>query len=123
MRMVMMAVTLALLAGPAMAATKSVVFFTDWSARLDKAALAVIAGAAQAALAQPQALVTVVGAADPDGSNAANDLVSRLRAEVVKDALVADGVPAARITARGVGVKAYTGSKLESRRAIIRVGN
>lgn len=123
MRTLSAAFALILLAGPALAGTKSVVFFTTWSAGLDAPALAVVAGAARAALAQPAAKVTVTGSTDPDGSAAANDLLSRLRAQVVKDALVADGVPAARIATRGVGIVPYSGSKLESRRTIIAVGD
>ncbi len=121
-RVTMAALALLLLAQPAMADNRSVVFFRSWSARLDPSALAVIAGAATKALANRSLPISVVGAADPDGSAEANRLLSRLRAQVVKDALVQDGVAARRITVRGIGAVPFSQSGLESRRAIITVG-
>ena len=100
----------------------SVVFFRSWSARLSPAALAVVAGAAQRALADRAAQVSVVGAADPDGSAAANRLLARLRAQVVADALALDGVAASRIAVHGLGAVPFSQSGIESRRAIITVG-
>lgn len=121
-RVTLAALGLLLLADPAMAAGKSVVFFRSWSARLSPAALAVIAGAAQKALADRTAPVGVIGAADPSGSAEANRLLARLRAQVVKDALMQDGVAATRITVHGLGAVPFSQSGIESRRAIISVG-
>jgi peptidoglycan-associated lipoprotein len=116
---------LMLLATPALAlaAPKTVIFFGSWSAALDSSAQATIAGAAQQALAQPGVPITVVGAADTDGSAEANGLLARLRAQVVKDQLVADGVSADRISVHGIGAVASAMNTQESRRASITIGN
>jgi outer membrane protein OmpA-like peptidoglycan-associated protein len=116
---------LMLLATPALAlaAPKTVIFFGSWSAGLDNAAQAVIAGAARQALARPGVPITVVGAADTDGSTEANRLLALLRAQVVKDQLVADGVSADRIAIHGIGAVASALSLQESRRASISIGD
>ena len=59
-----------------------------------KTAAKTIAAAAKAALADPAAPVVVTGAADTVGSALANKYMSEARAQVVSDALVADGVAA-----------------------------
>jgi outer membrane protein OmpA-like peptidoglycan-associated protein len=79
------------------------VFFQSFSAALDEAALTTIAAAAKAANAEPDARVTVIGAADTVGSMKANKYLSETRAQVVSDALVADGVAQSRIKIKAVG--------------------
>lgn len=79
------------------------VFFTDKSAALEPAGLAVIAAAAKAAAAAPAQRVLVVGHTDVNGSPPADVLLSRDRASHVADALVADGVAPARIVQHGRG--------------------
>jgi outer membrane protein OmpA-like peptidoglycan-associated protein len=85
--------------GPAMP-----VFFQSFSAALDESATTNIASAAKAANARPDATVYVTGAADSVGSRLANKYLSETRAQVVTDALVADGVASDRIHTRAVGV-------------------
>lgn len=123
MTSVVLAAVLLWLAAPALAAPKTVVFFQTWSARLDDAAKAAITGAARAARAAPQAVVKVIGAADTEGSAEANRLLSRLRAQVVKDALVADGIAAGRIHIHGIGAVPSEQTQQESRRVTISVGH
>jgi outer membrane protein OmpA-like peptidoglycan-associated protein len=79
------------------------VFFQPFSAALDQAALNAIATAARAANAQPDAPVTVIGAADSVGSVKANKYLSETRAQVVADQLVADGVAQSRLRIRARG--------------------
>jgi outer membrane protein OmpA-like peptidoglycan-associated protein len=98
------------------------VFFSEWSASLDQPAIGVIANAANAAKQAPNAIVTVVGYADPAGSTEANIYMSRTRAQVVSDQLVADGIPAARIRHTGRGPTDFTATAQESRRVEIDVG-
>ncbi len=107
--------------GPARAQTPSyIVFFPEWSGAIDHAALKTINDAATAAKA-PGARVTVTGHADNKGSQAANEDLSRLRAQVVMDALVADGVPSAQISAGAGGQLATVG--VIDRRVEIAVSN
>ncbi len=73
------------------------VFFTANSAQLDQPALNVIAAAAAAATRQPDMEVRVGGFTDPVGSAQANLDLSKLRAQVVADQLVKDGLPVSRI--------------------------
>lgn len=47
--------------------------------------------------------VEIGGHTDPSGDQAENDRLARLRAEAVRDALVAQGVPADMLTVRGYG--------------------
>jgi OmpA-OmpF porin, OOP family len=100
-----------------------VVFFQEWSADLDETARGSVSAAAHRALDYPMQPVVVSGFADTDGSPQANKDLSRVRAQVVSDALVASGVPAARIQRRAVGSVDYTLNSLESRRVEITVGN
>jgi outer membrane protein OmpA-like peptidoglycan-associated protein len=98
---------------------KLVVFFQEWSAKLDDAALAVIDQAAANAKAHPTAIVRVEGFADPTGSHAANALLADLRAQVVMDQLQTDGVPVAHLQGRGRGGVHFALSSQESRRVEI----
>ncbi len=102
---------------------KTVVFFSEWSAALDDAAMSAVASAADQAKAQPKAPVTVAGFASTIGSKEANDLLAKLRAQVVIDQLVQDGVPASRIHRVGHGATAYNFTPLESRRIEITIGH
>jgi outer membrane protein OmpA-like peptidoglycan-associated protein len=103
-------------------APKFVVFFQEWSAKLDDAALAVIGQAADHAKAHSLVVVHVEGFADPTGSRNANALLTDLRAQVVMDQLQADGVPPARILGRGRGAVHFALSSQESRRVEISLG-
>ncbi len=81
-----------------------VVFFTPFSADLDDGAKSVIADASQAAQARPGRRVVVAGYADPtNGTAATNQTLTRLRAQIVADGLVADGVARDRIVLRPKG--------------------
>jgi outer membrane protein OmpA-like peptidoglycan-associated protein len=97
------------------------VYFSPWSVALDSPALDVVQVAATRAAQLPGATVLVAGYADPEGSRTANDLLSRTRAQVVADQLIADGVGAGRISVVGHGERAFTQSSLESRRAEITI--
>lgn len=99
-----------------------VVFFQAWSARLDDPALGAISAAAVWAKEHPRSVVTVSGFADPEGGPQANKDLSRLRAQVVSDALVKDGVPANRIRREALGSVTFTLDLLESRRVEIALG-
>ncbi len=110
--------------GPTSPATP--VFFQPFSAALDQPALTIIAAAAKAANAEPDAPITVTGAADSVGGSKANELLSETRAQVVADALVSDGVAQSRITVTGIGeaTTPTTGAAAQfSRRALIQIGD
>lgn len=111
--------------GPPLSTTP--VFFQSFSAALDQSALDSIAGAAKAAAANPDAPVTVVGAADSVGSAKANQYLSETRAQVVADQLVSDGVAQdrLRIHARGTiqPTFAASGTPVQgARRVLIEIG-
>ncbi len=99
----------------------AVVFFNAWSSDLDTPARGVIAEFAKDAKTAPNRPVLVKGFADRVGSDRANKVLSELRAQVVADALVAQGVAATRIVqvARGA-TQADPG--IESRRVDIELG-
>lgn len=99
-----------------------VVFFQSWSANLDDAATHAIQTAADWAKQHPQDTVTVLGFASPVGSNAANQDLSRLRAQIVSDTLVADGVPVERIQRRALGPLPDANDEQEARRVEIALG-
>jgi len=103
-------------------AQKVVVYFQLWSAAFDDAALASIAKAADYAKQHPNLPIQVAGFADPTGSKQANILMSELRAQVVVDQLVEDGVPARRIGQVGRGSVQFALTSQESRRVEISVG-
>jgi peptidoglycan-associated lipoprotein len=104
------------------ATSRYVVFYQQWSAQLDNSATAVVNGAAAFAMRHPTQPVIVVGYADPEGSPQANIDISRTRAQVVSDALVAQGVAPARIQRSARGTTSFTGTSQESRRVEIDVG-
>ncbi len=81
------------------------VFYTPFSANLDGDAARLVADAAKAALADPSRQVYVLGYADSRGSTQANATLTQLRAQVVRDALVAGGVPAGRIVLQPKGAQ------------------
>jgi outer membrane protein OmpA-like peptidoglycan-associated protein len=102
---------------------RQVVFFDEWSAALDSHALGVVKAAAEAAMKQANAPVTVIGYADPEGSPEANIAISRARAENVVAELVKAGLPAGRINRQARGATAFTGTApVESRRVEIVIG-
>jgi outer membrane protein OmpA-like peptidoglycan-associated protein len=101
---------------------KVVIYFQEWSAAFDDSALASIAKAADYAKAHPGLPILVAGFADPTGSKQANILVSELRAQVVVDQLVTDGVPPQSIAQVGHGSVQFALSSQESRRVEIAVG-
>ena len=99
-----------------------VVFFSSWSAKLDDAAMQSIQTAADWAKQHPQESLVVIGYASTVGGNQANQDLSRLRAQIVSDTLVADGVAAARIHRRALGPVDYTLDPQETRRVEIALG-
>ena len=104
------------------------VFFQPWSAAIDANAASTIAIAAKTAAANPTYPVVVTGSADTVGSIAANKDMALTRAQVVADALAADGVAQSRIAVVSTGAISSpgtaTGSYAQfSRRVLIQVGN
>jgi outer membrane protein OmpA-like peptidoglycan-associated protein len=110
---------IAVAAGPR---PRIVVFFQSWSAKLDEAAEQAIRSAAEWAKQHPQASVTVIGYASTVGGAQANEDLSRLRAQIVSDTLVADGVAPARIRRRALGPVDYALDPQETRRVEIALG-
>ncbi|MGI4951666.1 MAG: OmpA family protein [Janthinobacterium lividum] len=100
---------------------KSVVFFNAFSAELDAPAQGVIREFATDARTAPTRRVTVLGYADAAGSPDANRMLSALRAKVVSDALVTQGIAPNRITQRPRGAT-DTDPGIESRRVEIELG-
>ena len=107
---------------PAPSGPRFVVFFQEWSAAIDDPAGKAIAGAADWAKQHPGVPLIVTGYADPTGSVAANASLTRLRAQVVSDALVQDGVAESRIRRHAAGSVAFAGTSQESRRVVIAAG-
>ena len=97
-----------------------VVFFSDFSSRLDAPAQGAVSAAAKWATVH-QGPVVVIGYADPNGSPAAAYDMSHARAQAVVDQLIRDGVAASRITKEARGSTDYTLSSQESRRVEIRI--
>jgi len=96
------------------------IFFEPWSAALGAPAQLALTQAADRIKANPRVPVLVVGFADPRGSREANTILSRLRARLVADTLIEQGVPAARIRILYRGPTPGFES-LESRRVEVRV--
>jgi len=95
-----------------------VVFFTPFSADLDDGAKGVITDASQAAQARPGRRVVVAGYADRVGTRDTDRTLTKLRAQVVADGLVAKGVDRGRIVLQPKGsVGGDPG--VESRRVMI----
>jgi outer membrane protein OmpA-like peptidoglycan-associated protein len=88
---------------PAVAPPSFMVFF-DWDrSNLSQQALTTIQQAADAFKAKGSARITATGHTDTTGPESYNMALSLRRANVVKDALVRDGVPAQAITVIGKG--------------------
>jgi outer membrane protein OmpA-like peptidoglycan-associated protein len=98
-----------------------VVFFQEWSAKLDDAAQAVISHAADYAKAHPGFPVHVNAFADPTGSRKANILLTDLRAQIVMDQMQADGISERRLIGRGHGSVHFALTSQESRRVEISI--
>jgi outer membrane protein OmpA-like peptidoglycan-associated protein len=99
-----------------------VVFFKGSSATLADPADAVVVAAAEWAKKHPGMPVVVASYADPYGSQKASADFTRLRAQVVIDGLIGNGVPAARIQRNAIGSVNYQIDAQESRRVEITVG-
>ena len=99
----------------------AVVFFTPFSADLDQEAKSVITEVAKDARANPSRTIVVKGYADSIGTPAANRTLSQLRAQVVADGLVSQGVSAGSIVQRPRGPTAADPG-IESRRVEITFG-
>jgi len=100
---------------------KFVVFFQEWSAKLDDSAQTVISHAAEWVKSHPGNVAHVNGFADPTGSRQANVLLSELRAQMVVDQLKGDGIAANRISQRGHGSVQFALTSQESRRVEISI--
>ena len=89
---------------PAAVAPPSFMVFFDWdSAKLSDASLNVLSQVVTAFRGSPNATVSAVGHTDTSGPPDYNMALSLRRANVVKTELVRQGIPAAAITATGVG--------------------
>jgi peptidoglycan-binding protein ArfA len=98
------------------------VFFQPASAALDAPAQRIVASVADKAKARATVPVTVIGFAVARGSVPATLMLSEQRARAVADALVADGVDAARIHRQPEGGVNYEIDSVESRRVEIVLG-
>jgi cytochrome c oxidase subunit II len=104
------------------AGQRYIVFFRGSSAQMDDSAAAVLDGAADWAKKHPDMPVVVASYTDPYGSQKANADFTRLRAQMVVDGLVANGVLATRIQLREIGSVKFQIDAQESRRVEITVG-
>ena len=77
--------------------------FESNSARLTKDSLPVLDAAAETLLRRPKLSTEVAGHTDDRGGQKLNQALSQKRADAVRDYLVAKGVPAGNLTARGYG--------------------
>jgi len=104
------------------------VFFQPWSAAIDANGTSTIKIAAKFAVAHPLLPVIVTGSADTVGGEESNKDMAQVRAQVVADALVADGVARSRIALVSTGELSSPGVAPGSfaqfsRRVLIKVGN
>jgi hypothetical protein len=89
---------------PPSAPAASFMVFFDWdSTRLNQQSMTVIGQAAAAFKSRNGTGITATGHTDTSGPDAYNMALSLRRANVVKDALIQQGVPAGAINAVGVG--------------------
>ena len=89
---------------PPPAPAASFMVFFDWdSTRLNNQSMTVIGQAASAFKSRNGTGITAAGHTDTSGGDAYNMALSLRRANVVKDALVQQGVPAGAVNAVGVG--------------------
>jgi outer membrane protein OmpA-like peptidoglycan-associated protein len=102
--------------------TRFVVYFGSWSALIEPSAEQIVAAAVAAAKQDAAAPISVTGYASTVGSVEANTLLSQLRAQVVNDDLVAEGIDAGRITLTSTGPTTFVAEPVESRRVVIQVG-
>ena len=78
--------------------------FASGSTRMDAEGAALVARIADAMQANPALIATLIGSADPAGTDASNMRLSKQRAIVVHDALLRSGkVPEVRIDTRWTG--------------------
>ncbi|MCW8087472.1 OmpA family protein [Sabulicella glaciei] len=96
------------------------VFFQPWSADMDDQAEEALRELAARAKAHPSGRLLIVGYASPRGTGEANVLLSRLRARVVYDYLVEQGLPASRLRRASRGPTPGM-EDLESRRVEVRL--
>lgn len=94
-------------------------YFEELSANLDAGGRTVVKQAADYAQAHPSDEVVVIGFADPSLPKRAGMDISRTRAQVVNDELVAAGVAAGRVRQDAMGGTPFAFSRLESRRVEI----
>jgi outer membrane protein OmpA-like peptidoglycan-associated protein len=97
------------------------VYFPERSAQLDAKAHDVVVLVAQRANEVPATRVKVIGYTDSAGSPPADVLLSQQRAQVVADALVANGVAANRLDRIGAG-QTNEDPGIASRRVEITIG-
>ena len=100
---------------------KFVVFFQEWSAAIDEPAQSVIRQASEWVKSHPGTTARVDGFADPTGSREANILLSDLRAQVVIDQLISDGVDPNQVLRRGNGPVQFALTSQESRRVEVSI--
>jgi len=101
---------------------RQLVYFQEWSYQLDATAQAAVDTSVAFVKRHPTGMVTVIGYADPEGTSAENLKLSRDRAQAVVNALVAAGIPEARIKREAKGKTEFVQSSLESRRVEIVFG-
>jgi outer membrane protein OmpA-like peptidoglycan-associated protein len=98
------------------------VFFTPDGTSLDADAQAVVRAAAAVATSRAASPVSVLGYSIPRGMPATEERLAAGRATTVADALVAAGVPRARIAMESRPATPFESAPVESRRVEIRVG-
>ena len=118
---VMFALAACVPAAPPANTAKFLIFFEGWSASLENGGKDTVKDAVAYAAQHPNSTVYVSGFADPEGSPQANKDISRTRAQVVADALVASGISRQKIEMRAVGATQYVDNSLESRRVEIAI--